>query len=357
MTKSIALFNHKGGVSKTTTAFNLGWGLAERGNKVLVVDLDPQCNLTGLILEQAAIDDEKMEGFYSSRDNLTMRPIVEASIKGINADMFVKGESGKIFPTRNPNLYLLPGHLSLSDLDSQISISLKIAVGVPATQDVPGALPKIIQLLAQNQEIDYVLYDLSPSVGGLNEVILMSSDSFIVPTSPDYFCLQAIGSLEKTVLKWQKEINIFVKGNGFSMSNFPIKNHPKFLGAIQQRYRPRHEKPAKSFQLWIDRIRETINERFVPSLRNIDCLVSEEKMNNVLTGTGLQPYDLAHVSDFNSLIAISQQVSKPVFSLTDEEIADVGKVFGHAETTMIKSRDSFKTVFEALSERVERLTA
>jgi len=357
MTKSIALFNHKGGVSKTTTTFNLGWGLAEHGNKVLVVDLDPQCNLTGLILEQEAIDDKEMERFYSSRDNLTMKPIVEAAIKGTKADMFVEGESGKIVSTGNPNLYLLPGHLSLADLDSQISISLKIAFGVPATQDVPGALPKIIQLLAQTQEIDYVLYDLSPSVGGLNEVVLMSSDYFIVPASPDYFCLQAIGSLEKTVLKWHDEINRFIEGNNFPISNFPIKNHPKFLGAIQQRYRPRHEKPAKSFQLWIDRIRETINERFVPSLKSIDCLVNEEKMNDVLTGTGLQPYDLAHVSDFNSLIAISQQVSKPVFSMTDEDIAVVGKVFGHAKKTMIDNRDSFKTIFESLSERVERLTA
>jgi len=124
----------------------------------------------------------------------------------------------------------------------------------------------------------------------------MSSDYFIVPTSPDYFCLQAIGSLEKTVLKWHEEINHFIKGNDFSMSNFPIKNHPKFLGAIQQRYRPRYEKPAKSFQLWIDRIRDTINGQFVPSLGNIDCLVSNEKMKDIFTGTGLQPYDLAHIS-------------------------------------------------------------
>ena len=63
MTKSICLFNHKGGVSKTTTAFNLGWALADRGNKVLLIDLDSQCNLTGLVMEQDSIDDENMETF------------------------------------------------------------------------------------------------------------------------------------------------------------------------------------------------------------------------------------------------------------------------------------------------------
>jgi len=50
MAKQIALFNHKGGVSKTTTTFNLGWMLAKKGKRVIIVDCDPQCNLTGMVL-------------------------------------------------------------------------------------------------------------------------------------------------------------------------------------------------------------------------------------------------------------------------------------------------------------------
>jgi len=326
-------------------------------NKVLIVDLDPQCNLTGLVLGYNAVENESMGSFYSSRENLTMKPIVEAAIKGSEPDIFMKSENGKPFQTENQRLFLLPGHLNTSDLDSQISVSLKIASGVPATKNVPGALPEILHRISKKEAIDYIIYDLSPNVGGLNEVIVMSSDYFIIPTSPDYFCLQAIGSLEKNIRKWHRDIIRFREDNNFSEADFPIHNSPKFLGAIQQRYRPRKEKPAKSFQKWIDIIRKSINESLVPSLAEIGCVVDEKKMGMALKNTDLEPYDLAHIPDFNSLIAISQQVSKPVFSLTDEEIAGVGNVFGHAEETMQASRDHFDSVFDGLCKRVLILTA
>jgi len=62
----IALFNHKGGVSKTTTAFNLGWALADQGKRVLIVDGDPQCNLTGTVLGFDGIEDFKASNDYKN---------------------------------------------------------------------------------------------------------------------------------------------------------------------------------------------------------------------------------------------------------------------------------------------------
>jgi chromosome partitioning protein len=357
MPKSICLFNHKGGVSKTTTTFNLGWGLANHGKKVLIIDLDSQCNLTGLVLGYSAIDDDSMDSFYASRQNLTMKPIVEALINGISPEVFLNTDSGSLLETAHSNLITLPGHLDVSDLDSQISVSLKIASGIPVTRNIPGNLPKLLHNISINAGVDYVIFDLSPNVGGLNQVILMSSDYFIVPTSPDYFCLQAINSLEKNIIKWHREINRFKDDNGFDNPSFPIKNSPQFIGAIQQRYRPRNERPATSFQKWINTIRDSINTRLVPSLNKLGCAKDVNFMRSVLSETGLDPYDLADIPDFNSLIAISQQLCKPVFALTDDDIKETGKVFGHAEKTMKESRNNFAAIFDGLAQRVIQLTA
>lgn len=356
MATSICLFNHKGGVSKTTTSFNLGWVLADQGKKVLIVDLDSQCNLTGLVLGYNAVDDSHMDAFYESRSNLTMRPIVSALIDGVPPEQFVEQDKGNVIKTAHENMFLLPGHIDISDLDSQISVSLKIASGIPATRNIPSSLPKTLQLISDKVGADYTIYDLSPNVGGLNEVMLMASDYFIVPTSPDYFCLQAVTSLEKNITKWHEEIDQFKRINRFDDKIYPIRNNPLFLGAIQQRYRPRYDKPGKSFQNWIDTIRQAINEKLVPSLEKIGCAVPREKIENVLKNTKLTPYDLAHISDFNSLIAISQQLSKPIFALTDDEIHSVGKVFGYAEETMKESRDKFAEVFLELGQRIIILT-
>ena len=70
MEKIIVLFNHKGGVSKTTTTLNLGWKLAEKGKRVILADLDPQCNLTGMLLDFKGIDE--LTELYNKHCNLML---------------------------------------------------------------------------------------------------------------------------------------------------------------------------------------------------------------------------------------------------------------------------------------------
>jgi chromosome partitioning protein len=76
----ISLFNHKGGVSKTTTTFNLGWALADRGKRVLIVDGDPQCNLTGTVLEFDGVSD--FADFYKRHPNANISNCLDPISKG-----------------------------------------------------------------------------------------------------------------------------------------------------------------------------------------------------------------------------------------------------------------------------------
>lgn len=357
MPKSICFFNHKGGVSKTTTAFNIGWGLASAGKRVMLVDLDSQCNLTGMVLGYTTVS-ENLDAFYSSRYNLTMESIVDALMNGTSIEDVVNGSSAKLFECQNDNLYLLPGHLSVSMLDSQISVALKIASGVPLTRNLPGNLPKSINLIAQKNNIDYIIYDLSPSVGGLNELALMSSDFFIVPATPDFFCWQAINSLAETISIWHSELEFF-KQTARSSTAVNITNKPRFIGAIHQRYRPRNGMPVKSFEHWVNEIHGAVNNVLAPALHKIGCSVTEQEIQDALNATDtphLRAYDLAQISDFNSLIAISQKLSKPVFAITDDDLREDGKA-GNVFETMRDNRNTFFQQFERLCQRVLMLTA
>jgi hypothetical protein len=175
----------------------------------------------------------------------------------------------------------------------------------------------------------------------------MGSDYFVVPTSPDYYCKQAVSSLSRVLPRW----NLGVAGfrNPALLYPFP-QNPPKFCGIISQRYRPRVGNPAKSFQKWIDVIKAIVESDLVPVLDANSMCVSREEF--VAASPADTPYNLINISDFNSLIAQSQTHSTPVFALSDAQIEQAGKVL----ITMKKSRDDFEKAFSALANTVEILT-
>ena len=118
MSKIICLFNHKGGVSKTTTAFNLGWMMALKGKRVLLADFDPQCNLTGMVMGFKGVDD--LAGLYASappnniKDGLA--PAFESQPRQISAIKCVEVPGA-------PNLLLLPGHIGLAEYETTLGIA------------------------------------------------------------------------------------------------------------------------------------------------------------------------------------------------------------------------------------------
>lgn len=339
--KIISLFNHKGGVSKTTTTFNLGWMLAEQGYRTLIVDTDPQCNLTALVLGYTSIDDTS--DFYSKNPNCDLYSCILPVLNG-------EGRHIEAVPvqTAHPNLSLLCGNLQLSEAETQISVALTTALKLPAMRNIPGVLGQCIRSTAEKYEFDYVIVDMSPSVGALNQCLLMSSDYFIVPTAPDFFCAQAIKSLTRVIPKWHKEVVEF-RDQEFTY-HLPI-DPPKFIGIISQKYRPRNGAPAKSFQRWIDIINNEVAKSLVPALAPLGMTIDESLFDEYSVRD--EPYNLENIADFNSLIAQAQKHNVPVYALTDAQIEQGGNILDNMKV----SRNDFKKTFERLSETVCNLTA
>ena len=338
--KIISLFNHKGGVSKTTTTFNLGWMLAEHGYKTLIVDTDPQCNLTALVLGYSSIDDAA--AFYEEHPLCDIYSCIKPVLEGTGRVL-----AGTPMETSHKNLSLMCGNLDLSEAETQISVALATSTAIPAIRNIPGCIGAQIRMTAEEHGFDYVLIDMSPSVGALNQCVLMSSDYFIIPTAPDFFCAQAIKSLTKVLPRWNQEVTPF--RNGSFLYPIPL-NPPKFIGFISQKYRPRNGAPAKSFQKWIDVIKQEVEGILIPALMPIGMSVQHDVFETAVEGE--EPYNLANISDFNSLIAQSQKHNIPVFALTEDQIEQSGTILANME----ESRDGFQATFEQLALDVHSIT-
>ncbi|MGA3309168.1 MAG: AAA family ATPase [Xanthobacteraceae bacterium] len=341
MAPIISLFNHKGGVSKTTTAFNLGWAMAERGKKVLIVDGDPQCNLTGTVLGFDGVSD--FAAFYKKYPEANISSCLEPIFKATGTPL----QPAMITKTSHPNLFLLVGNIDLAENETQISVALSTSAAIPALQNIPGSVCALLRMTAQKYNIDAVIVDMSPSVGALNQCLLMGSDFFIVPTSPDYYCNQAVSSLSRVLPRWHGAVQHFRQT--CLLYPFPAAP-PRFCGIISQRYRPRSGSPAQSFQQWIDILKQTVLKEFVPALTTNGMAISVAEFNSAAPSD--TPFNLINIADFNSLIAQSQKYNTPVFALSDKQIEQSGVIL----QTMKESRDSFRKSFNALANTVEIIT-
>ena len=340
MTQIISIFNHKGGVGKTTTAYHLAWALGDKGHKVLLVDADPQCNLSGAVLNFS--DEDDFENFYDNNPKSNIYGVIHPIFQGTQTTL----EPAIPVSTKHPNLEILAGHISVAEHEPQLSVAVTTTDTIPALKNLPGAFKHVFDITATQYGYDYIIIDMSPSVGTLNQCLLMSSNYFLVPAAPDYYSNQAVLSLSRFLPEWNRKFARFRKDDLLH----PLEAvSPQMVGTILQRYRPRDGKPAKSFQNWIDRINSTVTNHLVPSLDDAGMLIDSKQFKLVCPQN--ENYNIATVSDFNSLAAKAQSCAKPVFALTDDEIEQSGAVL----ETMQEQRAVFKKDYEALSSLVTRL--
>ena len=364
MAKQIALFNHKGGVGKTTTTFNLGWMLANKGKRVIIVDCDPQCNLTGMVLDFK--DAEDFASMYGSdavtniRDGLA--PAFEsrpALIEPVDCAP-IKGQS---------NMHLLPGHIDLAEYEGTLGVAQQLSGSLVTLQNLPGSLHYLFSKTADKYNADFILVDMNPSLGPINQNLLTTSDYFIVPMFPDYFSAMATESLASILPKWaawakqSKALPILQE----AIYPFPDKR-PKFLGTIIQNFRIRKGVAAKAFEGWITEIKIGVQEELIPVLRENNMLLPDElyiktraiesqqtQFNFVhpdFVNDTIISQPLLQMSDFNSLIALSQKHKAPIFDLSDDQIGQQGVILANTKDSM----ERFRNLFDAGAEQIITLT-
>ena len=177
----IAVFNHKGGVGKTTTVANLGAALAQHGRRVLLVDSDPQANLTvhfGVDLEDPGT---------TLYDVLTEEASFEEAVR----------------PTREENVTILPSSLDLAGAE------LELATAMGRERIVRDALDAYLANPAcrKDGEYDYVIFDCPPSIGLLTINALCATNEIFVPLQTEFLALRGVGKLVEVVNKVRRRLN------------------------------------------------------------------------------------------------------------------------------------------------------
>ncbi len=331
--KIISLFNNKGGVGKTTLAFHLSCALAEQNHKVLMIDLDPQCNLS-----LCAIDEEKLKETWEIEDDFiddfdnTKKKIGELEFNRINNNSRTihyilkpteqgTGELVNLPPPLSirSNLDLIPGRLTLHKYEYKISERWSGAYqGDPLAIRTVTRIRTIASEYSEKYGYEYVIVDTSPSLGALNKIIISTTDGFIIPCLPDMFSLYGIRNIGEALNMWKKELDIIYD----LISDEKRKSFPKkfirFLGYTIYNAR-RYEGKTK----WNLAVAHDNYAQQIPL--TIEKYISKELRSHLSDDMIKEPIGSTSVMHSHStLVAMSQKYRSPIWEIPGLRDLDKG---------------------------------
>ncbi|MDO5076533.1 MAG: AAA family ATPase [Corynebacterium sp.] len=220
--RTISFFNNKGGVGKTTISTNVAHYFSQRGQRVLYVDCDPQCNATQLMLTT-----KQCEEIYGSTGNV--EEALRSSLHKTVYSLFVPLREGE--PTINADIHpirsarfkvdVLAGHPMLSQIEDVMSEAWFNALS-RKTGDFRRVhwAGQLATALDDADSYDVIFFDVGPSLGPFNRTVLLGCDAFVTPTSTDLFSYHAFGNLSRWFTEWTVEYSEMVEANKNSWGRY-----------------------------------------------------------------------------------------------------------------------------------------
>jgi cellulose biosynthesis protein BcsQ len=251
----ISVFNNKGGVGKTTLTYHLAHALAEMGKNVLIVDMDPQCNLTIY-----AMDVEEIHRIWLAEDSYidspgyaeTRKRTTEEAFQRLNTEtrtihfLLKPTEEGRDDLLQLPppkllrrGLSIVPGRLTLHMYEERVARRWSEAyTGDPLAIRTLTRTRSLIQAYGERHDIDIAIVDTSPSLGALNKVVISTVDAFFVPCFPDIFSLYGIRNIGNALRTWHREFDTLYKLLSDEKRSLFPPNFVRFLGYTIYNARP-----------------------------------------------------------------------------------------------------------------------
>lgn len=309
--KTIAFFNNKGGVGKTSLVYHLAWMFRELGHTVLAMDLDPQSNLTSAFLEESDLELLWPEGDHTETILGAIDPLIQ-SLGDIRQPTVKRIDE---------RLYLIPGDLGLSLFEDRLSEAwAKCLDDNPANAGdgfrVMTAFYRVMKAAGDAENIDLALIDVGPNVGAMNRAALVAADYVVIPLAADLFSLQGLRNLGPTLSAWRSGWN--KRKEGRVPKNLPMPGGSiQPVGYVLLNPSVRSNRPVKAYLKWAERIPGVYASQ----------ILSTSAPNR---GRDDDPNLLAMIKHFKSLMPMAQDVRKPMFLLKPAD----GALGGHAAAVL-----------------------
>ena len=319
--KTIAFFNSKDGVGKTSLTCHLAWMYADLGLNVVAADLDPQAHLTGMLL-----DDRQLNDLWKTDDPNTIyrafRPLLE--------------ETGDVAPPEmqeiDSGFWLIAGDLAMACAEEELSIQWSRCIdGEERAFRVLSGLWRILDMASEQAAADVVLIDVGSNLGALNRAALISAQHVAIPMAPDRYSLQDLRNLGPALHRWRE---------GWSERRArvpdPADAVPLPDGAMQPvgyvvfQHQVRLDRPITHDARWMYSIPqeygESILRKKISAEDDSECLAT-----------------IRHCFD---LMLMAQEARKPIFMLKPAD----GAIGGHAAVVQKYHKD-FRALARTIAER------